>query len=108
MGRNDSGARSSRSLLTAKGGLGLAAISYVSIDYLRYLSPSWHQRLQPALWIVLALAAFSRVPFYRNWTVELRAAIPFIASIIVMLSAFLFEALSVRFSTAVLGLDWHM
>ncbi|KAH0456079.1 hypothetical protein IEQ34_013986 [Dendrobium chrysotoxum] len=108
MGRNDKGARSSWRLLRENGGLGLAAISYVSVDYLRYLSPSWHERLQPALWIALSLAAVTRVPFYRNWTAELRAAIPFLASIIIMLSALLFEALSVRFSTAVLGLDWHV
>ncbi|KAK6131444.1 hypothetical protein DH2020_034810 [Rehmannia glutinosa] len=35
-------------------GLGIAAIAYVSIDYLRHFSPAWHERLQPALWAALA------------------------------------------------------
>lgn len=89
------------------GGLGLAAIAYVCVDYLRYASPSWHARLQPALWAALALAAAARAPFYRHWALELRAAAPFLAAMVFMLLAFLCEALSVRFVTAVLGLDWH-
>ncbi|XP_052189770.1 protein PHLOEM UNLOADING MODULATOR [Diospyros lotus] len=89
------------------GGLGFAAMAYVGVDYLRHLSPSWHERLQPALWTVLALVAVSRVPFYRHWSAELRSAIPFVAAMIFMLAALLFEALCVRFATAVLGLDWH-
>ncbi|KAL3840116.1 hypothetical protein ACJIZ3_024707 [Penstemon smallii] len=84
------------------GGLGLVAIAYVSIDY---LSP-W-QELQPILWAALAIAAIIRVPFYKHWSLELRAAIPFILSIIFMLSALLVEMISVRSVTAVLGLDWH-
>lgn len=88
-------------------GLGLAAIAYVAVDYLRHLSPTWHARLQPALWSVLALVAVSRVPFYRHWSAEFRSAIPFLASMVFMLLALLFEALSVRSVTAVLGLDWH-
>lgn len=88
-------------------GLGLAAISYVAVDYLRYVSPSWHERMQPALWGVLALSAALRAPFYRHWPLELRAAIPFLASLAFMLAALLCEAFSVRFVTAVLGLDWH-
>ncbi|WOL12722.1 hypothetical protein Cni_G21489 [Canna indica] len=91
----------------ANEGLGLAAISYVAVDYLRYVSPSWHRRLQPALWVLLALAVALRAPFYRRWSLELRAAIPFIASLVFMLAALLCEALSVRFVTAILGLDWH-
>lgn len=89
------------------GGLGLAAISYIGLDYLRHLSPTWHARLQPVLWSVLALVAVARVPFYKNWSAEFRSALSFIASMLFMLSALLFEALSVRFVTAVLGLDWH-
>ncbi|KAI4352988.1 hypothetical protein L6164_007188 [Bauhinia variegata] len=89
------------------GGLGVAAISYVAIDYLRHISPTWHSRLQPTLWTLLALTAIVRVPFYRHWSSEFRAAIPFVASMLFMLSALLFEALSVRFVTAVLGFDWH-
>lgn len=88
-------------------GLGAAAISYVAIDYLRHVSPAWHSRLQPLLWTALAVVAVIRVPFYRHWSAELRSALPFLASMIFMLSALLFEALSVRFVTAVLGLDWH-
>ncbi|KAK6115070.1 hypothetical protein DH2020_007339 [Rehmannia glutinosa] len=88
-------------------GLGIAAIAYVSIDYLRHFSPVWHERLQPALWAALAIAAVIRVPFYKHWSLEMRAAIPFIFSIIFMLSALLFEMISVRSVTAVLGLDWH-
>ncbi|KAI3887256.1 hypothetical protein MKX03_023466 [Papaver bracteatum] len=89
------------------GGLGIAAISYIAIDYLRHVSPIWHERLQPCLWGVLALAIVSRVPFYRHWSSELRSAIPFIASLVFLLSTLLFEVLTVRFVTAVLGLDWH-
>ncbi|XP_024007634.1 uncharacterized protein LOC18012497 [Eutrema salsugineum] len=88
-------------------GLGIAAMSYVAIDYMRYLSPAWHSRLMPVLWSVLALAVVTRVPFYKHWSSELRAAIPFLTSIVFLLSALLFEALCVRSVTAVLGLDWH-
>uniref|UniRef100_A0A1D1ZFP4 Phosphatidylcholine:ceramide cholinephosphotransferase 3 n=1 Tax=Anthurium amnicola TaxID=1678845 RepID=A0A1D1ZFP4_9ARAE len=88
-------------------GLGIAAISYVCVDYLREVSPSWHGRLQPALWTALALASVARAPFYKHWSLELRAAIPFVASMVFMLAAFLCEMLSVRFVTAVLGLHWH-
>ncbi|XVE60118.1 hypothetical protein DITRI_Ditri05aG0101500 [Diplodiscus trichospermus] len=89
------------------GGLGVVAMTYVAVDYLRNVSTTWHERLQPLLWSLLALVAVTRVPFYRHWNVEIRAALPFLASIVFMLSALLFEALSVRFVTAVLGLDWH-
>ncbi|XP_061345170.1 protein PHLOEM UNLOADING MODULATOR [Gastrolobium bilobum] len=88
-------------------GLGVAAMSYVAIDYLRHLSPAWHSRLQPVLWSLLALTAVARVPSYRHWSAEFRAVVPFVASMLFMLAALLFEALSVRFVTAVLGLDWH-
>lgn len=89
------------------GGLGLVAVAYVGVDYLRHVSPAWHEKLQPALWTVLALVAVARVPFYRNWSAELRSALPFLGSIVLMVAALLFEALCVRFVTAVLGLDWH-
>ncbi|KAI3951968.1 hypothetical protein MKW92_049807 [Papaver armeniacum] len=65
------------------GGLGIAAYSYIAIDYLRHVSPIWHERLQPGVWGVLALAN---------------------TSLVFLLSALLFEVLIV---TAVLGLDWH-
>lgn len=94
--------------LTSGGaGLGVAAISYVAVDYLRHVSPPWHARLQPLLWAFLALASVARAPFYRHWSLELKSAIPFVASMIFMLFALLLEAFSVRFVTAVLGLDWH-
>lgn len=90
-----------------RGGLGVAAMSYVAVDYLRHVSPAWHAYLQPALWSVLALAAVSRVPFYKHWSKEFRSVLPFVGSMVFMLAALLFEALSVRSVTAVLGLDWH-
>nr|CAN72826.1 hypothetical protein VITISV_019977 [Vitis vinifera] len=89
------------------GGLGVAAIAYVAVDYLRYLAPAWHSWLMPALWSVLALVAVARVPFYKHWSMEFRSVLPFVASMIFMLSTCLFEVLSVRSVTAVLGLDWH-
>lgn len=88
-------------------GLGIAAIAYVGLDYLRHISLFWHEKLQPALWIGLAIAAIIRVPYYKHWSAELRSALPFVFSLIFMLSALLFEAISVRSVTAVLGLDWH-
>ncbi|XP_051217338.1 protein PHLOEM UNLOADING MODULATOR [Lolium perenne] len=88
-------------------GLSCAAAAYVGIDYLRYLSPTWHERLQPVLWAALALAAAGRAPFYRHWDAELRAALPFLGAIVFMLSAFLCEMISVRFVSAVMGLQWH-
>ncbi|EEC77275.1 hypothetical protein OsI_15905 [Oryza sativa Indica Group] len=96
-----------RLLAGAGGGLGVAAAAYVGVDYLRYLSPAWHGRLMPALWAALALAAAARAPFYRHWSAELRAALPFLGSIAFMLGAFLCEAVSVRFVSAVMGLQWH-
>lgn len=89
------------------GGLGMAAMAYVAVDYLRHLSPTWHDRLQPALWILLALVAVSRVPFYKHWSSELGSALPFVGSMLFMLSTLFIESLSVRSVTAVLGLDWH-
>ncbi|KAL6634203.1 hypothetical protein ACP70R_026874 [Stipagrostis hirtigluma subsp. patula] len=89
------------------GGLGLAAAAYVGVDYLRRLSPEWHARLQPALWAALALATAVRAPFYRRWDAELRAAPRFLAALVFMLAALLCEAISVRFVSAVLGLQWH-
>ncbi|KAF7001779.1 hypothetical protein CFC21_017380 [Triticum aestivum] len=88
-------------------GLSFAAALYVGIDYLRYLSPTWHDRLQPVLWAALALAAAARAPFYRHWDVELRAVLPFLGSIVFMLSAFLIEMISVRFVSVLMGLQWH-
>lgn len=89
------------------GGLGLAAISYITIDYLREISPTWHSRLQPALWSILSLIALTRIFTYKHWSAEFRAVLPFVGSIVFLLSALLLEMLSVRSVTAVLGLDWH-
>lgn len=96
-----------RRRLGGSAGLGIAAVAYVGIDYARHLSPEWHEHLQPALWAALAIAAVIRAVFYKHWSLELRAAIPFILSIVFLLSALLFEMISVRSTTAVLGLDWH-
>ncbi|GAB2229755.1 hypothetical protein Droror1_Dr00014009 [Drosera rotundifolia] len=88
-------------------GLGIAAILYITVDYLREISPPLHSRVQPILWSLLALAVVVRIPFYRHWSAEFRSAVPFVASVFFLLFTLLFEALSVRFVTAVLGLDWH-
>lgn len=96
-----------RRRLLGVGGLGIAAVAYVGVDYLRYLAPAWHDGLQPALWAALAIAAAARAPFYRHWASELRAALPFLGSIAFMLAAFLCEAISVRFVSSVMGLQWH-
>lgn len=90
-----------------RSGLGLAAIAYVGVDYLRHLSPLWHRRLQPILWLAFAIAAAIRALSYKHWSSELRSALPFIFSLLFMLSALLLEAISVRFVTVVLGGDWH-
>ncbi|GAA0156975.1 hypothetical protein LIER_14337 [Lithospermum erythrorhizon] len=89
------------------GGLGLVAITYIGVDYIRHISPIWHEFLQPLLWGVLALAALVRIPFYRHWSAELKAALPFLFSVVFMVSALILEAISVRSVSAVLGLDWH-
>ncbi|XP_062023930.1 protein PHLOEM UNLOADING MODULATOR [Rosa rugosa] len=90
------------------GGLGIAAISYVAVDYLRHLSPTWHRRLMPALWTALALVSVSRVPFYKHWSSEFRSVKAFVASMLFMLLTLLVEAACVRFVTAVVGLEWHI
>lgn len=82
-------------------------MAYIAIDYLREVSPTWHSRLQPALWSILSLIVLSKIFSYKHWTSEFRSIIPFVASIVFLLCALLFEALSVRSVTAVLGLDWH-
>ncbi|CAH9092904.1 unnamed protein product, partial [Cuscuta epithymum] len=89
------------------GGLGFIAIAYIGVDYLRFFSPHLHSWIQPVLWTVLAIAVIIRVPFYKHWPSELRSALPFVLSIVFLLSALLIEAISVRSVTAVLGLDWH-
>ncbi|KAJ4952591.1 hypothetical protein NE237_029423 [Protea cynaroides] len=93
--------------MVKNGGLGLVALTYVGLDYLKNISPSWHGSLQPMLWAILILATLTRFLKYPHWTSEIRSAIPFIASLIFMLCSFFVEILSVRFVTAVLGLDWH-
>ncbi|XP_074280294.1 protein PHLOEM UNLOADING MODULATOR [Silene latifolia] len=99
--------RSSPRLFGNGGGLGLAAIAYIAVDYTREISPIWHARLQPLLYSALALAVLSRIPFYTHWSSEFRSALPFVFSVVFLLATLLFEVLSVRFVTAVLGLDWH-
>lgn len=53
------------------------------------------------------MLAVARAPFYKYYHLEIRAVIPFLASMLFMLCAFLCEMISVRFVTAVLGLDYH-
>lgn len=96
-----------RAYWPAGGGLGIAAMTYIGIDYLRHISPTWHARLQPVLWALLALIAIIRIPYYKHWSVEMRSAVVFIGSMIFMLLALLAEMITVRSVTAVLGLDWH-
>lgn len=100
-------ARSGLGFSILRGGLGVAAICYVGVDYLRRIAPSWHAFLQPILWSVLALAAVCRAPFYPHWSTELQSALPFVGSLLFLVLALALEAISVQFVTAVLGLDWH-
>ncbi|MCO5578112.1 hypothetical protein L7F22_031950 [Adiantum nelumboides] len=87
--------------------LGVAAVSYIALDYLREINPALHARSQPLLWGVLALAAALKAPWYRHWTLELRAAPIFLGCLLFMLAALCVEAIAVQFVTAVLGLSWH-
>ncbi|PWA55384.1 sphingomyelin synthetase family protein [Artemisia annua] len=90
------------------GGLGVVAVAYIGVDYVRHLSPSWHEEvIQPLLWVVLAIVAITRVPSYKHWSAELRYSLVFIGSLVLMLSTLLYEMISVRSVTALLGLNWH-
>ncbi|KAK9748756.1 hypothetical protein RND81_02G078500 [Saponaria officinalis] len=89
------------------GGLGIAAIAYITIDYTREISPTLHSYLQPLLYLLLSILVLCRIPFYKHWSSEFKSAVPFVLSVVFLLSALLFEMISVRFVTAVLGLDWH-
>lgn len=88
-------------------GIGTVAIAYVCVDYLQHVRPTWHDLLMPAFWVVLVLSTVYHILLYRHWSKELRSALPFLGSVVFLLLAFLFETISVRFVTAVLGLDWH-
>ncbi|KAF3337667.1 hypothetical protein FCM35_KLT18254 [Carex littledalei] len=88
-------------------GIGTVAIAYVCVDYLQHVRPTWHDWLMPAFWVVLVLSTVYHILLYRHWSKELRSALPFLGSVVFLLLAFLFETISVRFVTAVLGLDWH-
>ncbi|XP_002984615.2 uncharacterized protein LOC9644978 [Selaginella moellendorffii] len=92
----------------ARGGeLGLAAVAYILVDYLRVVAPGLHDALRPILWGSLALGAASRAPWYPHWPAEIRSALLFVACLVFMLSCLVVEAISVQFVTSVLGLDWH-
>ncbi|PIA41163.1 hypothetical protein AQUCO_02300157v1 [Aquilegia coerulea] len=93
--------------LKQNSGLGLIAILYICIDYFRHISTSWHQTLQTLLWVLLILAAIVRGFFYTKWSIEFRSLIPFLIIMFFMLFTLLLECISVRFTTAVLGLTWH-
>lgn len=87
--------------------LGVAAVAYVGVDYLREVAPGLHQVLQPCLWIFFAVAAAIRAPHYEYWSRELRSIGIFIGSLVFMLSCLCVEAMAVQYVTTVLGLDWH-
>lgn len=87
--------------------LGIAALSYIALDYLRVTQPALHASTQPVLWGSLAIAAALRAPWYRHWLKELRAAPAFVACLLFMLGSLCIEAIAVQFVTAVLGLSWH-
>jgi len=87
--------------------LGVAAVAYVGVDYLRELAPGLHGVLQPLLWGFLAAAAAVRAPYYEYWTREVRSIGIFICSLVFMLACLCIEAMAVQYVTTVLGLDWH-
>ncbi|XP_024386487.1 protein PHLOEM UNLOADING MODULATOR [Physcomitrium patens] len=87
--------------------LGVAAVAYVAVDYLREVAPGLHQVLQPCLWGFFAVAAAVRAPYYDYWTREFRSIGIFLASLVFMLSCLCVEAMAVQYVTTVLGLDWH-
>lgn len=87
--------------------LGLAAVSYVGVDYLREVAPGLHEVLRPLLWGFFAIAAAVRAPYYEYWHRELRSLGLFLGSLVFMLSALCVEAMAVQYVTTVLGLDWH-
>ncbi|KAG6543627.1 hypothetical protein Mapa_014990 [Marchantia paleacea] len=87
--------------------LGIAAVTYIAVDYLRELNPPLHEKIQPWLWGFLALACALRAPFYPYWKREVKSIGPFVLSVFFMLGALTIEAFSVQFVTTVLGLDWH-
>ncbi|CAK9196290.1 unnamed protein product [Sphagnum troendelagicum] len=87
--------------------LGVAALCYVGVDYLREVAPELHAFLRPCLWGFFAVAAAARAPFYEYWNRELRSVGLFLGSLVFMLSALCIEALAVQYVTTVLGLDWH-
>ncbi|KAL8204986.1 hypothetical protein R6Q57_010609 [Mikania cordata] len=72
-----------------------------------HLSPSWHDVLQPLLWMALALIAVTCAPLYKQWPAELRSAPMFLAALVFMICALLYEMISVCSVTAVLGLTWR-
>lgn len=87
--------------------LGVAAMAYVGVDYLRELAPGLHEVLQPLLWGFFAAAATVRAPHYDYWTEEVRSIRIFLASLVFMLACLCVEAMAVQYVTTVLGLDWH-
>lgn len=87
--------------------LGVAAVSYVAVDYLREIAPELHEVVQPLLWIFFAAAAAVRTPSYGYWTREVQSIKIFVASLVFMLACLCVEAMAVQYVTTVLGLDWH-
>ncbi|KAG0613952.1 hypothetical protein M758_6G140300 [Ceratodon purpureus] len=87
--------------------LGVVAVVYIGIDYLREVDSDLHKVLRPLLSGVLAVVAIARAPYYDYWTQELSSIGIFIKSLLFMLSCLCIEAIMMQYVTVVLGLDWH-
>ncbi|KAK7310683.1 hypothetical protein RJT34_08340 [Clitoria ternatea] len=86
-------------------GLDVATMSYIVVDYLRHLFPTWYSPLQKVLWIILIIVVVAHFPFYHYWSFKFCTTLPFVTSMLFMLTALLLEAISIQSVFAVLGLD---
>ena len=87
--------------------LGMIAMAYIGIDFLKEIVPELHNILRPLLWGIFAIAIMVRGWYYEYWTKELQSSRIFIGSLIFMLSCLCIEAIALQYVTTVLGLDWH-
>ena len=87
--------------------LGMIAMAYIGIDYLKEIVLELHNILRPLLWGIFAIAIIVRGWHYEYWTKELQSSRIFIGSLIFMLSCLCIEAIALQYVTIVLGLDWH-
>lgn len=101
------GARRDMKVASYPNALGVAAVAYVGVDYLREFAPGLHEVLQPLLWGFFAVAAAVRASSYEYWSWEVRSSGIFVGSLVFMLSCLSIEAMAVHYVTTVLGLDWH-